>query len=93
MKIAHPHQHAKELGDYLCELREERGLTQVEVGNRLRRDQTFVSKYESAKRGLGVFELMEVCDALGVSFQRVCRVCRKIYEKGRKGINAKKPKP
>jgi transcriptional regulator with XRE-family HTH domain len=48
----------------LVELREAAGVTQVELAKRLRRPQSYVSKYERGERRLDVLELIEVCRAL-----------------------------
>jgi transcriptional regulator with XRE-family HTH domain len=50
----------------LVEARCAQGLTQLEVAKRLRRPQSFVSKYERGERRLDVVEFLEVSDALGV---------------------------
>lgn len=50
----------------LQEARELAGLSQTELAKRLRRPQSFVSKYESAERRLDVVEFSEICDALGL---------------------------
>lgn len=50
----------------LHQLRDEAGLTQIEVAKRLRVPQSFVSKYEAGDRRLDVIELRHVLDALGV---------------------------
>lgn len=55
----------------LRQLREEAGLTQVEVARRLDEPQSFVSKYESGERRLDVIELHHVAVALGVSVRVV----------------------
>lgn len=55
----------------LRELRQEAGLTQVQVATRLDMPQSFVSKYESGERRLDVVELGHVAEALGVTVQRV----------------------
>ena len=47
--------------------REQAGLRQEDVAERLGRPQSFVSKYESGERRLDVLELYDVCVALGVS--------------------------
>lgn len=47
-------------------LREEAGLRQVDLAERLKRPQSFVSKYESGERTLDFLEVREVCQALGV---------------------------
>lgn len=47
--------------------REQAGLRQEDVAERLGRPQSFVSKYESGERSLDVLELYDVCVALGIS--------------------------
>lgn len=51
----------------------EAGLSQAELARRLRRPQSFVSKYESGERRLDVLELREVCLALGQSLSTFVR--------------------
>ena len=46
--------------------RKSAGLTQVGLADRLRRPQSFVSKYERGERKLDVIEFCEVCRALGI---------------------------
>jgi len=50
----------------LRELRQEAGLTQVQVAGALDEHQSFVSKYESGERRLDVIELIEILRVLGV---------------------------
>jgi transcriptional regulator with XRE-family HTH domain len=50
----------------LLTAREEAGLTQLEVGTRLSKPQSFVAKYEGGERRLDVIEFMEICEALKV---------------------------
>lgn len=47
-------------------VREQAGLRQIDVANRLGRAQSFVSKYESGERRLDLLELEQVCDACEV---------------------------
>jgi transcriptional regulator with XRE-family HTH domain len=42
-------------------------LTQDDVAARLKRPQSFVSKYESGERRLDVVEYLQVCAVLGIS--------------------------
>ena len=49
----------------LRNLRKRQGLTQAEVAKRLRKQQSFVSKYESGERRLSVIEFIDVVRALG----------------------------
>lgn len=55
----------------LRELRQEAGLTQVQVATRLDVPQSFVSKYETGERRLDVVELRHVAEALGVTVHTV----------------------
>ena len=50
----------------LADIRRERGFTQVDLANRLRRPQSFVSKYERGERRLDVVEFLDVAHALGL---------------------------
>jgi transcriptional regulator with XRE-family HTH domain len=56
-----------ELRQLLAQARSEAALTQSQVADRLKRPQSFVSKYENGERQLDVIEFMDVCKALGVS--------------------------
>ncbi len=57
----------------LRQLREEAGLRQVEVAERLGRPQSFVSKYETGERRLDLVELGYVCRALGTTLGELVR--------------------
>jgi transcriptional regulator with XRE-family HTH domain len=57
----------------LRELRERSGLTQVEVAKRLRRPQSFVSRYESGQRRLDLIELEELCGLFDVGIVEFVR--------------------
>ncbi len=48
----------------LVEARTSRGLTQSALSKRLRRPQSFVSKYERGERRLDVIEFVELAEAL-----------------------------
>ena len=48
----------------LVEARERANLRQVDVAQRLRRPQSYVSKIESGERRLDVVEFLDVCAAL-----------------------------
>lgn len=52
--------------ELLIAARKDAGLTQVEVGTRLKQRQTFVSKYELGERRLDVAEFVGACRAIGV---------------------------
>ena len=51
----------------LREVREEAGLRQTELAERLGKPQSFVSKYESGERRLDLTELHQICEVLGIS--------------------------
>jgi transcriptional regulator with XRE-family HTH domain len=57
----------------LRELREEAGLHQAELAERLEATQTWVSKYENGERRLDLVQLHWVCQALGVSVGELVR--------------------
>ncbi len=57
----------------LADARQEKGLTQSEVATRLRKPQSYVSKYESGERRLDVIEFLEVCEAMSVSPSTILR--------------------
>lgn len=56
----------KKLRRLLAEARANAGLTQLQVATRVKRPQSFVSKYESGERQLDVIEFVAVCKAIGV---------------------------
>lgn len=60
----------------LVSARKESGLTQADVALRLKRPQSFVSKYEHGERRLDLVEFLEVATALGVD---PIRFLRKFY--------------
>lgn len=50
---------------FLKKIRKESGLSQQELADRLKRPQSFVSKYERGERKLDFIETVEICEALG----------------------------
>lgn len=54
----------RKLRKLLRDLREVKGLRQADLATRLRRPQSFVSKYESGEKTLDFLEVREVCRAL-----------------------------
>lgn len=53
------------LVDCLRKARQDAQLTQTELAERLRTDQSYVSRYESAERRLDVIELRAICREFG----------------------------
>lgn len=43
-------------------------VTQIELSERLKADQSFVSRYERAERRLDVVEVRTICEALEIDF-------------------------
>lgn len=60
------HSQYERLRAALTEARQQSELTQSAVASRLRKPQSFVSKYESGERRLDVIEFVAVCRALAV---------------------------
>ena len=56
----------KRLVQLLIEAREQKGLTQAELGRLLRTHQAFVSRYERRQRRLDIIELLHIAEALDI---------------------------
>ncbi len=56
----------KRFAKLLAQLRNARGVSQYELARRLGVDQSYVSKYESARRRLDVIEFLRITTALGI---------------------------
>lgn len=54
--------------ELLRKARENKGLTQTEVAQRLGQTQSFVSKVERGERRLDIVELRAFCAAIGIGF-------------------------
>lgn len=67
----------------LREAREAAGLTQVQLAERLRSTQSFVSKCERGERRLDVTELRGWCRALKVPFATFAAQLDKAAQRGR----------
>ena len=65
--------------------REEKGMTQMQLAERLGVNQTFVSRIETCDRRLDLIELRQICQVLGISFvDFVAEVERDILSKEEK---------
>lgn len=65
----------------LRDIRNERGLTQVQLAERIKRDQSFVSRYEAGDKVLDIVELREICVALEISLEKFVRRWEKLLTK------------
>jgi transcriptional regulator with XRE-family HTH domain len=63
--------------DLLVDARKKAAITQAELSGRLKRPQSFVSKYERGERRLDVIEFGDVARALGID---PLRFLRRFYE-------------
>ena len=62
--------------DALRRARKQAGLTQQQLGKRLRRPQSFVSAYESGQRRIEVLEFLQITDAVGADPCDILRLVR-----------------
>ena len=53
----------------LRQVRQDKGIRQVELAEKLRVPQSYISKYESGDRRLDILELRQICDAIGISLK------------------------
>lgn len=63
----------RKLQSLLRQMRQEAGLRQVDLADRLGRPQSFVSTYETGDRCLDVLELEQVCKTLGTTLGECVR--------------------
>ena len=65
MTALHTDEHRR-LVAVLAEARKSAGMTQEELSEQLRRDQTWVSKYEAGRQRLDVIEFLRIGAVLGL---------------------------
>lgn len=63
----------KKLLTLLRQVRQEAGLSQRELAERLNRSQSFVSKFETGEIRLDLLELHQLCEVVGISLQEFVR--------------------
>ncbi len=61
----------------LREMRIEAGLTQTDLAARIKKDQAYVSRYESGQRRLDVLEVREICQAIGITLEEFVKKLEK----------------
>ncbi|TWU32785.1 Helix-turn-helix domain protein [Novipirellula aureliae] len=64
----------------LRECRERSNLRQADVAERLKKPQSFLSKYESGERWLEVLEQLDVCEAIDTTLTAFVRKIEKRLE-------------
>ena len=64
----------------LADARHVAGLTQAEVAKRMKKPQSFVSKYEQGERRLDVVEFVQVCRAIGADPLSITAEIRDLYD-------------
>ncbi len=72
----------KKLLALLRKVREEAGLRQWELAERLHRTQSFVSKVERGEHRLDLLELYEICKVLGISMQEFIKRFEESLDEG-----------
>jgi transcriptional regulator with XRE-family HTH domain len=68
----------EKLGRYLADYRRGLSISQEYLAEILRRDQTFVSKVETGKRALSVFEFIRWARALNIAHQEILTILTKL---------------
>lgn len=63
---------------FFLEMRLKAGLSQVQLGERLGRDQTFVSKYEHGKIKLTLLDVFDIAIACDLSTNQFCKRLTKL---------------
>ena len=61
----------------LTEIRKKQSLTQIDVAKRLKKPQSFVSKYETGERRLNVGDFVLVCKALEIAPDKILSILDK----------------
>ena len=56
------------------EIRVNRNLKQVELAKKLKKPQSFVSKYETGERKLDFVEISEICKACSISLEEFVKL-------------------
>ena len=72
----------KALLQALIQARKDAGITQVELAARIRRRQTFVSKYETEERRLDVAEYIAIAKAIGAEPFELLRMAERAAPSG-----------
>ncbi len=76
MKTIHSEAY-KLLVDWLSSKRQLQGMTQQQLSEKLRRPQSFVSKFEGGERRLDFIETIEICTALNADPHEIVALIHK----------------
>lgn len=67
MKIPRENRHREKLLHLLKDIRQKKGIRQIDLAEQLGVPQSFISKYESGNRQLDILELRRICEIVGIS--------------------------
>jgi transcriptional regulator with XRE-family HTH domain len=73
MRIPNENRHREKMLLLLKDMRQKRGIRQVDLAERLGVPQSFISKYESGERQLDILELRRICQVIGIAFEDFVR--------------------
>jgi transcriptional regulator with XRE-family HTH domain len=71
------------VGDVLSKARQQRGLNQRDVADRLGKPQSFVSAYEAGQRRVDVIEFLRISAAIGDDAEGLFREIARLHVAGR----------
>ena len=83
-KSARHHHDYRALVELLIDARTQAGLSQSQLGEKLDRPQSFVSKYETVERRLDFVEAVHVAEAIGITAEELLRRFRKSRDRERR---------
>ena len=64
----------------LIQTRQDQNITQSVLARKLKKPQSYVSKYESAERRLDIVETMNILKVLNISLSNFCKEFEKILK-------------
>ena len=57
----------------LEQARTDKGMTQQEIADALGKPQSYISKIENGERRIDVIEFMEICEVIGVKYEKLLK--------------------
>ncbi len=63
----------RELLDALAKARKDKGMTQQQLAKKLKRPQSYISKFENGERRLDIIELLEICKSLNIELSKILK--------------------